>query len=77
MLGVRLAVKTHAIKWLVVDVKNAEVDAPYTALNCDPRRPNVCIYLPYGFRRWEFMVYPHEDEQAIAEPDSVRRLLRP
>lgn len=77
MLGVKLAGKTHAIKWVVIDVRNADVDAPYTALNCDPRRPNVCIYLPYGFRRWEFLVYPHEDEQVIAEPDSVRRLLRP
>ena len=77
MLGVRLEGKTHAIKWVVVDVKNAGVDAPYTALNCDPRRPNVCVYMPYGFRRWEFMVYPHEDEQAIAQPDSVRRLLKP
>lgn len=77
MLGLKLAGRTHPIKWVVVDVKNAEVDAPYTALNCDPRRPNVCIYLPYGFRRWEFLVFPHEDEQAIAEPDSVRRLLKP
>ena len=77
MLGVKLAGKTHSIKWVVVDVKNADVDAPYTALNCDPRRPNVCIYLPYGFRRWEFLVYPHEDEQAIAAPESVRRLLKP
>lgn len=77
MLGIRLAGRTHAIKWVVVDVKNADVDAPYTALNCDPRRPNVCIYLPYGYRRWEFMVFPHEDEQAIAEPGSVRRLLAP
>jgi len=77
LLGIKLAGKTHSIKWIVVDVKNADVDAPYTALNCDPRRPNVCIYLPYGFRRWEFLVYPHEDEQAIAEPESVRHLLRP
>lgn len=77
MLGVKLLGKTHAIKWVVVDVKNAGVDAPFTALNCDPRRPNVCIYLPYGFRRWEFLVYPHEDELAIAQPDSVRRLLKP
>jgi 3-(3-hydroxy-phenyl)propionate hydroxylase len=77
MLGVRLVGKTHSIKWLVVDVRNAPLDAPYTALNCDPRRPNVCIYLPYGYRRWEFMVFADEDEQAIAAPDSVRRLLAP
>lgn len=77
MLGLKLVGRTHPIKWVVVDVRNAEVDAPYTALNCDPRRPNVCIYLPYGFRRWEFLVFPHEDAQAIAEPGSVRRLLAP
>lgn len=77
MLGVQLQGKTHAIKWLVVDVRNAPLDAPYTALNCDPRRPNVCIYLPYGYRRWEFMVFAGEDEQAIASPESVRRLLAP
>jgi 3-(3-hydroxy-phenyl)propionate hydroxylase len=77
MLGIKLAGKTHEIKWVVVDVKNADVDAPFTALNCDPKRPNVCIYLPYGFRRWEFLVYPHEDAQAIAQPESVRRLLQP
>ncbi|MEO8057016.1 MAG: bifunctional 3-(3-hydroxy-phenyl)propionate/3-hydroxycinnamic acid hydroxylase [Burkholderiales bacterium] len=77
MLGLKLIGKTHPIKWVVVDVKNADVDAPHTALNCDPRRPNVCIYLPYGFRRWEFLVFPHEDEHAIAEPESVRKLLKP
>ena len=77
MLGVALQGRTHAIKWLVVDVRNAPLDAPYTALNCDPRRPNVCIYLPYGYRRWEFMVFADEDEQAIAAPESVRRLLAP
>ena len=42
-----------------------------------PAPPNVCIYLPYGYRRWEFMVFAHEDEQAIASPESVRRLLAP
>jgi 3-(3-hydroxy-phenyl)propionate hydroxylase len=77
MLGVKLLGKTHSIKWLVVDVRNAPLDAPYTALNCDPRRPNVCIYLPYGYRRWEFMVFPDEDEQAVAAPESVRQLLAP
>lgn len=77
MLGVQMLGKTHSIKWVVIDVRNAPVDAPYTALNCDPRRPNVCIYLPYGYRRWEFMVFAHEDAEAIASPESVRRLLAP
>lgn len=77
LLGVTLAGTTHPIKWVVVDVKNAGLDQPCTALNCDPRRPNVCIYLPFDFRRWEFLVFPHEDEAAIAQLDSIRALIAP
>ncbi|WP_175719231.1 bifunctional 3-(3-hydroxy-phenyl)propionate/3-hydroxycinnamic acid hydroxylase [Burkholderia anthina] len=77
MLGVKLAGTTHPLKWVVVDVKNAGLDQPCTALNCDPRRPNVCIYLPFNFRRWEFLVFPHEDEEAIAKPESIRALIEP
>lgn len=76
-LGVKLVGKTLPRKWVVVDVKNAPVDAPYTALNCDPRRPNVCIYLPYNFRRWEFMLFPDEDPDVMVRPDSLRRLIAP
>ncbi|UVS97755.1 bifunctional 3-(3-hydroxy-phenyl)propionate/3-hydroxycinnamic acid hydroxylase [Burkholderia glumae] len=77
MLGIKLAGTTHPLKWVVVDVKNAQLDQPCTALNCDPRRPNVCIYLPFNYRRWEFLLFPHEDEQAIAQPESVRALIAP
>ena len=30
----------HPHKWVVVDCKNDSVDAPYTALHCDPARPS-------------------------------------
>ncbi|MBT2792096.1 bifunctional 3-(3-hydroxy-phenyl)propionate/3-hydroxycinnamic acid hydroxylase [Paraburkholderia strydomiana] len=76
-LGVKLVGKTHPIKWVVVDVRNADVEQPCTALNCDPRRPNVCIYLPFNYRRWEFLVYPHESEEEIVKPESIRRLIGP
>ena len=77
LLGVTLQGKTHAIKWLVVDVLNAEVDAPYTSLHCDPHRPHVCIHLPFNYRRWEFMVFAGEDEDALVSDASVRKLLAP
>jgi 3-(3-hydroxy-phenyl)propionate hydroxylase len=76
-VGVTLIGNTHPIKWLVVDVRGAELDAPYTALHCDPRRPNVCIHLPFGYRRWEFMVFPHEDADRLVEESSVRSLIAP
>jgi len=77
LVGVTLVGNTHPIKWLVVDVRNAELDAPYTALHCDPRRPNVCIHLPFGYRRWEFMVFPHEDADRLVEESSVKSLIAP
>jgi 3-(3-hydroxy-phenyl)propionate hydroxylase len=76
-LGVALVGKTLPRKWVVMDVRNAPVDAPYTALNCDPRRPNVCIYLPYNFRRWEFMLFPDENPDVMIQPDTLRRLIAP
>jgi 3-(3-hydroxy-phenyl)propionate hydroxylase len=77
LVGVTLVGNTHPIKWLVVDVRNAELDAPYTALHCDPRRPNVCIHLPFGYRRWEFMVFPHEDADRLVGESSVKSLIAP
>jgi 3-(3-hydroxy-phenyl)propionate hydroxylase len=77
LVGVKLVGNTHPIKWLVVDVRNVELDAPYTALHCDPRRPNVCIHLPFGYRRWEFMVFPHEDADRLVEEASVKSLIAP
>lgn len=77
LLDVALGGTTHPMKWLVVDVRNAGVDAPYTALHCDPARPHVCIYLPFNFRRWEFMVFAHENEDEMAGDAAVRRLLAP
>ena len=53
------------------------LNAPYTGLHCDPRRPNVCIHLPFGYRRWEFMVFPHEDADRLVEPSSVKSLIAP
>ncbi|WP_118183633.1 bifunctional 3-(3-hydroxy-phenyl)propionate/3-hydroxycinnamic acid hydroxylase [Paraburkholderia phosphatilytica] len=77
LVGVTLVGNTHPIKWLVVDVRHAGLDAPYTALHCNPRRPNVCIHLPFGYRRWEFMVFPHEDADRLVETASVKDLIAP
>ncbi len=77
LLSIALVGKTLPRKWVVVDVRNAALEAPYTALNCDPRRPNVCIYLPFNYRRWEFMLFDHEDAEAMVQPEALRRLIAP
>ena len=68
--------KTHAAKWVVIECENDPLDAPYTALHCDPQRPYVCLRLPYGLRRWEFMLFPGEDGEQMLAPAKVRELLR-
>ncbi|MDX3192750.1 bifunctional 3-(3-hydroxy-phenyl)propionate/3-hydroxycinnamic acid hydroxylase [Streptomyces sp. MN03-5084-2B] len=76
LLGIPLEGSTHPRKWVVIDCANDPLDAPYTALHCDPRRPYVCAHLPDDRRRWEFMLFPGEDADEMLAPDRVRDLLR-
>ena len=74
-VGARMEGDTHPRKWVVIDCETDSVNAPYTALHCEPNRPYVCIHLPHGYRRWEFMLFPGEDAEAFLEDDAVRALL--
>ncbi len=76
-LGVPMEGATHPYKWVVIDCANDPLDAPYTALHGDPRRPYVCAHMPDDYRRWEFMLFPGEDADEMLAPDRVRELLRP
>jgi 3-(3-hydroxy-phenyl)propionate hydroxylase len=76
LLGISLEGTTHPRKWVVIDCAHDPLDAPYTALHCDPRRPYVCAHLPDDRRRWEFMLFPGEDADEMLAPDRVRDLLR-
>jgi 3-(3-hydroxy-phenyl)propionate hydroxylase len=67
--------KTHPRRWVVIECDNDPLDAPYTALHCEPRRPYVCLRLPYGLRRWEFMLFAGEDGEQMLRSDKVRELL--
>lgn len=75
LIGTRLEGDTHERKWVVIDCDNDTVDAAYTALHCEPDRPYVCVHLPHGYRRWEFMLFPGEDAEAMLDDDMVRALL--
>jgi len=67
--------RTHPAKWVVIECDQDPLDAPYTALHCEPARPYVCLRLPYGLRRWEFMLFPGEDGEQMLAPEKVRELL--
>lgn len=75
LIGAHLEGDTHERRWVVVDCDNDTVDAPYTALHCEPDRPYVCVHLPHGYRRWEFMLFAGEDADAMLDDKAVRALL--
>jgi 3-(3-hydroxy-phenyl)propionate hydroxylase len=75
-LDIALEGATHPHKWVVIDCANDPLDAPYTGLHGDPRRPYVCAHMPDEYRRWEFMLFPGEDSEEMLAPARVRELLR-
>lgn len=76
LVGIELDGKTDSNKWLVVDLMNDTLYAPYTAIHCSPLRPSMSINLPYGYRRLEFQIKPHETDDEVLEPVHLARLLR-
>lgn len=63
--------------WLVVDgVLEHPLPLPeHTIQLCDPARPATSIYVHPLRRRWELLVLPDEDIDALVRPDRVWQLL--
>lgn len=76
LLGIPFDGTTHERKWVVIECENDPLDAPFTALHCDPVRPYVTLRLPYGLRRWEFILFDGEDGEQMMQPAKVQELLR-
>lgn len=64
--------------WLVVDLVLHEpiAELPDRALQvCDPARPHTLVPMPWPRFRFEFMLLPGEDPEAIRQPAIVRQLV--
>lgn len=77
IVGIELTGATAPAKWLVVDVADDELDAPYSAVYCDSAQPVLVVPLPYRHRRFEFLLQPEDDEQAVVQPEHVKALIAP
>ena len=75
LAGIDLTGKTAPAKWLVVDVADDVLDAPYSAVYCSPVQPILVVPLPYRHRRFEWLLQPDDDEEEVTQPDRVRGLL--
>ncbi|MHB8662167.1 MAG: bifunctional 3-(3-hydroxy-phenyl)propionate/3-hydroxycinnamic acid hydroxylase [Acidimicrobiales bacterium] len=76
LAGIELTGTTAPVKWLVVDVEDDRLDAPYSAVYCDPVQPILMVPLPYRHRRFEFRLQPDDDEEEATRPERVLGLLR-
>ncbi|MES2415625.1 MAG: bifunctional 3-(3-hydroxy-phenyl)propionate/3-hydroxycinnamic acid hydroxylase [Pseudomonadota bacterium] len=76
LIGVSLEGTTDTNKWLVVDVLNDPLDAPFTEIHCHPVRPSFSIHLPYGYRRLEFLVKLDEKDEDVLQPAYLETLMR-
>ncbi len=65
--------------WLVFDVVLTEpLDLPpCTVQYCDPRRPMTYCNVVGDRRRWEIMVLPDDDREALVRPDNLWKLVSP
>lgn len=64
-------------EWLVVDVELLEpVDLPAATVQyCDPARPITYVNVTGHRRRWEIMIMPGDDPEALREPGRLWPLL--
>ncbi|WP_348789771.1 bifunctional 3-(3-hydroxy-phenyl)propionate/3-hydroxycinnamic acid hydroxylase [Leifsonia sp. NPDC080035] len=68
-LGIPFTGETRENRGLVIDVRNDPIGTPHAVFGGDPDRGYGTIALPHGIRRWEFELFPHEDE-ALVEDDA-------
>ena len=78
-LGVELFDYDFDEPWLVVDtIVGDESKLPQCGLQiCDPERPTTVMPMSHGRRRWEFMLKPGEDPDAMLDDKRVAALLEP
>lgn len=65
--------------WIIVDtlVPDASMGPENMVMYCDPRRPGTYVPGPGRHRRWEFMLLPGDDHDALRTPDGLRSLIQP
>jgi len=76
LIGARLQGSSYQQKWLIVDLASTAERLRQTRVVCNPARPLITLPGPGGIRRYEFMLLPGEDPEAVAREDFVRALLR-
>jgi 3-(3-hydroxy-phenyl)propionate hydroxylase len=77
MLGIAMSGTTFKSRWIVIDTENDDDAFWQTRVYCDARRPIVEVPGPHHTRRFEILIHPDEDADAMMKPEKIREFLRP
>jgi len=74
-LGIEMVGSSYNERWLIIDLEGTRDTYRQTRVYCDPRQPGINLPGPDRTRRFEFMLDPDETEEAVLDPENIRRLL--
>lgn len=75
-LGYVLQGSSYDEKWLIADLLGRSSPFRHTRTYCDPVRPAIRLPGPQGTVRYEFMLHPGEDAEAVLEERGLRDWIR-
>lgn len=76
--GIQLEGTTQPQRWIVIDLLGeTRHHDPYAEFHCDGIRPYVLVPGVKGRLRIEFMLFDHEDPDAMTSPEAIAELVRP
>ncbi|PIT80384.1 bifunctional 3-(3-hydroxy-phenyl)propionate/3-hydroxycinnamic acid hydroxylase [Limnohabitans sp. JirII-31] len=73
LLGITLEGSTYKEKWLIADLIGRASPFRHTRTYCDPQRPAIRLPGPQSTVRYEFMLHPGEDPEAVLEDTQLRQ----
>lgn len=77
-LGVKLIGSTQVERWIVVDLLDVPgTPEPFASFHANGERPAVVVPGVKGRRRYEFMLFDHEDGEAMITPEVIAELVAP
>ncbi|MGH3653777.1 FAD-dependent monooxygenase [Glutamicibacter sp.] len=75
-LGIGLQGSTQTERWIVVDLLDVPGNPePFASFHCNGQRPAVVVPGVGGRRRYEFMLFDHEDGEQMSSPASITKLI--
>jgi 3-(3-hydroxy-phenyl)propionate hydroxylase len=77
MLAIPMSGTTFKSRWIVIDTENDDDPFWQTRVYCDARRPIVEVPGPHKTRRFEILIHPDEDAEAMMKPEKIKDFLRP